>query len=157
MSRDISQSTREEITAPQSGVAFLTLVELSSVELPSTLYFVQNNVNITSNGQEYTAANFKVNIPSQEESTAQETSLTISGIDRVVIEAVRSVTEAVDFTMNIVREDTPDVTELGPFNFKLRGVAYDTYSVTGSLLYEYTLRNNISSMTITSQNFPGLF
>jgi len=161
MARNISQSTREEITAPQSSIAFLTMLVIESTELASPLYFVENNVDVISsayNGsQTYIAANFKVNMPSQEESSTQETSLSISGVNRQIIEIVRTIIDPPNVRMFLIREDVPDDIELGPFVFKLRNVTYDVNSVTGSLLYEYTLRNNVSAMTITSRNFPGLF
>jgi len=161
MARTISASTRAEITAPQSSLAMLSMIVIESTELASPLYFVANNVDVTSaayNGSHvYTASNFKVNMPSQEESSVQETSITLSGINREVIELVRTITNPPTVRTFLIREDTPDDVELGPFIFKLRNVTYDVNSVSGSLLFEYTLRNNISTITITSRNFPGLF
>jgi hypothetical protein len=161
MARDISQSTRDEIVATSSNIAFLTMLVIESTELASPLYFVQNNVDVTSsayNGsQTYVAANFSSTLPNQEESTVQDSSITISGISRQVIEAVRSIGDPPTIRMFVVREDTPNTIELGPFIFKLRNVSYDKSQVTGSLLYEYTLRNNISTITINSRSFPGLF
>ena len=161
MARTISQSTRDEITSTGSVVAFLTCVVIESDELASPLYFIQNNVDVVSsayNGsQTYLAANFKVTLPNQEESTVQDSSISISGVNRQVIEAVRSITTAPTVRTFVIREDTPDDIELGPFIFKLRNISYNKDTVSGSLLYEYTLRNNISTVTINSRSFPGLF
>jgi hypothetical protein len=161
MARTISQSTRDAITSPGSNIAFLTMLVIESDDLASPLYFVQNNVNITStayNGsQTYVAANFKTTLPNQEESSVQDATITISGINRQVIEAMRTVTDVPVIRTFLVRGDTPDTNELGPFIFKLSNVNYDVNSVSGSLIYEYTLRNNISTITVNSRNFPGLF
>ena len=161
MARTISQSTREAISSPGSPIAFLTMVVIESVDLATPLYFVQNNVDVVSsayNGSHtYTAANFKSTFPSQEESSVQDASITISGINRQVIEAIKSVDDIPTIRTFLVREDTPNTVELGPFIFKLGNVNYNVNSVTASLLYEYTLRNNVSTMNINSRNFPGLF
>lgn len=161
MARNISTSTRAGITAPQSALAFLTMLVIESDELSSPLYFVQNNVNVVSSAyggsHTYIAANFSAKVPSQEESKTQETSLSISGVNRQMLEIIRSINSPLQVRMFIVREDSPNTVELGPFLFKLRNITYDVNTVSGSLLHEYTLMNNISSMTITSRNFPGLF
>lgn len=161
MARDISQSTRNEITATGSGVAFLTMLVIESDELASPLYFVQNNVDVVSSayngGHTYVAANFKATLPSQQESKVQDSSITISGINRQVIQAIRTVQGVPTVKMFVVRDDAPDTVELGVFIFKLSNTSYNKDSVTGSLIYEYTLRNNISTITINSRNFPGLF
>lgn len=161
MARSISQSTRDEITAPQSGVAFLQMVELTWSETEDPLYFVQNNVNVVSSAlgtsETYVAANFSIKIPNESESEVQDSSITISGINRQITEIVRSIENPPTIRMFIVREDTPNTIERGPFSFKLRNTNITLNSISGSLLYEYTLRNNISTMSINSQIFPGLF
>ncbi len=161
MARDVSTTTTEDILAPDSTMALLMMLVIESDELDDPLYFVQNNVDVVSsayNGEQtYTAANFTANIPSQEESAVQDTSISISGINRQVVTAIRSITESPDVRMFIIREDTPDTVEVGPWQFKLRDVSYTVDAVTGTLKHEYTLRYNISTITISNQNFPGLY
>jgi hypothetical protein len=161
MARTISQSTREEMNAPQTAMSLIPLLIISSDELTTPLYFTQNNVDVVSSVYDgehtYTAANFTVNMPSQKESTVQDTSITISGINRQVTQVIRSITTAPTVRMVLVREDTPDTLELGPFLFKLREISYNVNSISGQLLHEYILRNYLSKTKITNQNFPGLF
>jgi hypothetical protein len=157
MSRTISQDTRTAITAPQTDKVFLLMLEISSSELVSTLYFVQNNEIITSNSNDYIPVNFSATIPTEEDGKVQDTSISISGINRQVIEAIRSVTDAVDVTMFVIRSDDPDTIEVGPWNFKLRSVTYNVNSVSGSLKYENSLNNNISTIRVTNQTFPGVY
>jgi len=157
MARNVTQATRRAITAPQTDKVFLIMLEISSSELASPLYFVQNNESIVSNGNTYIAVNFSTSLPSEEDGTVQDTSIAISGINRQVIEAIRSIVDPPDVQMFVIRADVPDVIEVGPFNYKLRDATYNATTVTGSLKYETSLQNNISTIKVTNQTFPGVY
>lgn len=156
MARSITQGTRTAIIAPQTDKVFLLMLEITSTELAAPLYFVQNNQNIVSNGNTHLAVNFSATVPTEDDGQVQDTSISISGINRQIIESIRSVTEAVDVSMFVIRSDAPDVTELGPWEFKLRDVTYNVDTVSGSLQYETSLGNNISTIKVTNQTFPGV-
>lgn len=157
MARNVSAITRSALNAPSTDKVFLLMVEITSPQLAQPLYFVQNNENITSNGNEYIAVNFTATPPTQEDGGIQDTTISISGINRQITETIRSITDAPDMSMFIIRSDAPDVVEVGPWNFKLRQVTYDKTTVSGSLQYDTSLRRNISTITVNSLNFPGVF
>jgi len=161
MARNVSAITREALNAPQTDKVFLLMLEIASDQLPEPLYFVQNNEDIERTvatiARTYTAVNFTATPPTQENGSAQDTTITISGINRQIIEAIRSITEAPDMTMFIIRSDAPNVTEVGPWNFKLMQVSYDKTSVSGSLQRKTALNRNLSTITVSTLNFPGAF
>lgn len=155
MARNVSASTREALQASQTDKIFLPLLRIYSDELAEDLYFVQNTENIISNGNTYIAASFSMSLPVQEEGKVQDTTLTISGVNRQITELIRSITSPLDIEMTIIRSDTPDTLEAGPWDFKLRSVTYNVNSISGSLLYETSLRKYISTIRVTNQSFPG--
>lgn len=157
MARNISQTAREALYASQTDEIFLYLLQISSDELTENLYFVQNNENITSNGNEHIAASFSLSLPVQEEGQVQDTSLSISGVNRQMIELIRSIQSPLDVEISIIRANDPDTLEAGPWDFKLRSVSYAQDTVSGSLLFETALRNNASTIKVTNQTFPGAF
>jgi hypothetical protein len=157
MARNISTSSREEILASQSDKVFLLMLKISSDELTTPLYFVQNNEDIVSNGNTYKAIEFSANIPTEDNGKVQDSSISISGITRQVTEAIRSIVNAPDVEMFLVRADIPDIVEGGPWYFKLRSISYDVNTITGSLRYETALNRNLSTIKVTNQTFPAVY
>ena len=157
MARNVTQITREAITAPQTDKVFLLMLEISSSELVETLYFVQNNESILSNGKTYLPVNFSMTLPREESGKVQDTTISISAINRQIIEIVRTIVDPPTITVFIIRSDAPDVVEVGPWSFKLRNISYNVNTMSGNLLFETSLRNNISTIRVSNQTFPGVY
>lgn len=162
MARPVSPETREAVYASQTDKIWLYLVEISSSEFTpvlgtDTLYFVQNNENIVHQSNTYIAVNFSVTSPIQEDGSIQDTSLTISAIDRTVVEAIRSINNAPDIKLFMVRTDDPDTVEVGPWDFKLRQVSYDVKSITGTLMIDSPLDRKASTITVSPFTFPSAY
>jgi len=156
MPRNISASTRLAVTAPQTEKVFLMLIRMYSDELSQDLYFVKNNENIVSNGNTYLATSFNITPPVQEEGNVQDASISIGAVNRQVIEVIRTITK-LKVDMSIIRSDTPDDIEAGPWYFELGNVNYNKEIITGTLLHNVGLRNNISIVKVTNITFPGLY
>lgn len=157
MSRNVTQITREAITAPQTDKVFLLMLEISSSELAQPLYFVQNNESVLSNGNTYIPVNFSMTLPVEESGKVQDTTISISAINRQIIEIVRTIVDPPDIKVFIIRADAPDVIEVGPWDFKLRNISYDVNTMSGNLFFETPLRNNISTIRVSNQTFPGVY
>jgi hypothetical protein len=159
MSRSTSLTLRTAINAEETGEAFLILLDIyhASFGPPTTLRFVNNYTDITSNGNDYIAYPFSITIPSDLEDSLPKVQLTIDNIDRSIMDEIRSLTSAPDVNISVILASDPDTVEAGPFETKLRNVDYNFSAITGDLQAEDILNEPYPGVFFTPDQFPGLF
>jgi hypothetical protein len=156
MSNPISATANQAIREPETKQIFLVLLKISHTDLPSTLYFVNNNENVVSNGDIYEATAFRFTLPYKEGNTIAPAQLIIDNVDRRVVEAVRSITTPADIEASIVLASDPDTYEYGPLELSLTNVSYNASTVSGDLLYVNFLGFNAGVHIMDNIKFPGL-
>lgn len=154
--RTLSAGLVGEMYKQTSGVAYLTLLEISHPNLTETLYFVDNNVEVTHNLQVYSPMDFKFTLRSQGENPV-DASLEIDGVDRSVIQKLRSVSTGLHINVKIVSSLDFDVVEDGPYEFILKGIKYTAYSVKGTLSVEHKLTSSFPQYRFVPKHFPRLY
>lgn len=102
-------------------------------------------------------APFEVNLPTSPEDETVKSVISITNVDRRVIEAVRRAVSTVDVTLHVVLSDDEDAVEAGPWVFQLREVTYDAITVSGTLMYEDWLNEPSPAYNFTPDIFPALF
>lgn len=156
MSRTITTSAKKEIYASETGAVFLTLLQLVHT---STLYFVNNMVDVTYESQVYTAYPFKFNPPKDKEGAKPGASLTLPNIDRSLLAIIRAASSPLTVRAALVMI-LPNGTiskESGWWEFKMKNVSYDMMTINGELEYSLDLDNNCSMMKYNNLTFPGLY
>lgn len=156
MPRAVSSTTREQIQSPNMTKVALVLLTIDHPSLGSPIRVVNNNESITNSEGTFIATAFDFSPPTQEEGKNNSATLTIDNVDRVIVQTIRSLDSAPTVTAKIVMADTPDVTEVGPWEFELRNVNYDLQKVSGSLTYQTYMRDLVSTIRYTSDLFPAL-
>lgn len=155
--RTVSTTAREGMYASQTGEIFLVILEIDHPDLAQPIRVVNNNEAIVSNGDTYLATAFSFILPAQEDGKISNSSLTIDNVDRTIVEVIRTITSFPTVAASVILASDPDVIEAGPFDFQLRNVNYNRNSVTGDLIYESFLRDNLGTVKYKNINFPGLF
>jgi hypothetical protein len=157
VSRSVSTTMEGAITAPETSEIFLTLLDIEHGELPSgTIRVVNNNEDVTANTNTYIATAFQFTPPSQNDEDIQPAKITIDNVDRVIVEAIRTITSPATVTARIVLASDPDTTEVGPFEMVLQNVTYNASTVSGELIYLQYLQENAGTISLDNVNFPGL-
>ena len=134
---------------------FICVIEHTDI---TTLRFVCNKSNVTSNGEVYTAYPFRVDIPPVDSDNQIPTAtLQIDNVDQSIVAAIRGLSTAPTVTVSIILASTPDTVESGPYAFTLKNAHYNAIEVTGALGYEEILNEPFPGDTFNPQNFPGLF
>jgi hypothetical protein len=95
-------------------------------------------------------------LPGQGGDGPGEAQLSIDNTDRVIVDTLRSITDAADVLIEIILADTPDTVEVALPPLKLRDVTYNVSTVTGYLRFE-DLVTEPACETITPSRFPALF
>jgi Domain of unknown function (DUF1833) len=155
--RSLTAATREAFYAAQTGEVFLFLLKLSHEDMVP-MYFVNNTVDVVSNGETYMAFPFDVTPPDDREDTITRIQLVIDNVDRRIVTAVRSIDTPATFTLSIIRAAEPNVLIAGPFECKLRNVTYGALTVSGDLApWENVMDEPFPQHAYTPATAPGLF
>jgi len=156
MSRSTTTALRSAVFAEETAEVFLFLITLSHTDI-TTLYFVNNYKDVTSNGNAHVAFPFQITMPSETEDQLPRVQLNIDNVDRSIIDEIRTLTGPPTLTLSVVLASDPDTIEAGPFEMSLQNVLYNTLTITGNLAGDDILNEPYPGEAYTPQNFPGLF
>lgn len=155
--RQISTTAREAVNASQTDQIFLVILDIDHTDLPAPIRVVNNNESIISNGVTYIPTAFDFILPAQEDGVISNSTLSISNVDRVIVQAIRSISSPPIVTVRVILASDPDTVEAGPFQFTLTDVTYNRNTVSGSLIYQLYVRDNCGTIRYKNNTFPGLF
>ena len=153
----VSVSTQSDMFASSTGEGLLVLLTIDHTDLSVPIRVVNNNVNVTSRGDEFIAYPFDLELPAAAPETAPRARLTIDNVTREIGEAVRSISSSPTVLIEVVRTDDFDTLELAFPLLKLRNVRFDASQVTGDILSEDLQLEPYPAHTFAPSSFPGLF
>lgn len=156
MSRTFSAAALREMLAQTSGEVFHQLLTLSHPSI-TTVRVVDNTEDVDSRGNTYTAFPFSLSLPADATERLPVAELTLSNVDRRLIDEVRSISGPITATLEIVTSTTPDTVEVGPFVFDIISVRFNKETLTATLAYEPILAEPYPADSFDPQHFPGLF
>ena len=156
MSR-ISQGATAAVLAPETEKVFLHLITIETSG-GAALRFVDNNQNITSRGNEYTAAGFTIILPEQTDNAPRPCRLAIDNTDMVIFQTIKqAVGQTVSVSIAVIMADTPDVYERGPLKYLLRNVRATKETIEGEVYDSYLVDRKFPKDTYTPEDFEGMF
>jgi len=157
MARSVSLPAIQASLAQQTDEVFLVLLEVDHPSLGTPIRFVNNNENITSNSNVYTAFPFEVTLPDDQESREPRAELRIDNISREIMDEVRSIQDPLTVTLSVILASSPNTIEWGPLEFLSQGVSYDATRITFSLIYSAFAEEPFPYLVFDQVNFPGMF
>ncbi len=157
MSRQVSAAARAAMFAQETGEVFLELIEISHADLAEPMRFVYNPVAIVHDGHAYQPAAFRYEAPADVEGQARSARLSIDNVNRAVVVVIRSLTSPPTIVAKLVLASSPDVVEVGPYEFLLRNVSYDAATISGELYDGDQGQIACPGITYTPYDFPGLY
>ncbi len=157
MSRTVSASFKQAAFAQQTGDAILELVTIESGYLASPLRVVNNGADVVSNGNTFLASRFGLSLPSSGDDQPPKARLQICNVDRLIVEAIRSIPEAPTVTIEIVMASSLDTVEVSLGDLTFSDITYDAGTIEGALSYEKVLEEPFPGDTFAPHAFPGLF
>lgn len=143
--------------AANTDITPLMLLTISHPDFEQPARVVLNTEDVISRGERYLASYFKATPPLDSGDELASVTLEIDNVDREMTLALRTIQSPPKVTLEVVTNQLPDVVELGPFDFELKDVNYDTLKVTGTLAYEDILNEGFPSGAYNPSDFPGLF
>ncbi|MDD3089024.1 MAG: DUF1833 family protein [Candidatus Omnitrophica bacterium] len=151
----ISEELKQDCFSNESDLP-LVLLTISHASLDDDIRVVNNKEDVVSNGDEYIAFPFEIRLPDSKEDSQPSASLTISNVSREIGLAIRSITTPPEITIQIVRQDTPDIVEAQFVGLRLNNVKYDVLTVTGDLEFEDLTREEYPAVKFSPSIFRAI-
>jgi len=157
MPRTVSLAAIQGAMAQETDEVYLILLAVDHDDLPSTLRFVNNTVDVTSNSDLYTAFPFDVTMPDDTEEKEPLAELRIDNVSRELIDEIRTIQSPPLITLSVILASTPDTIEWGPLEFETQGVTYTALSIIFKLGYSTFIREPFPYRAFDTIGFPGMF
>jgi len=151
----ISDALKEDAFSQESDLP-LVLILIEHDDLSTPIRCVNNKVDITSNGKIFTAFPFEIILPDASEDAPPRAKLRINNVSREIGQAIRTVMTPPSLTIQVVRQDTPDVVEAEFVGMSLTNVTYDSLVVEADLMFEDLTREPYPSLRFNPSYFRGI-
>lgn len=158
MPRVLSERARRSLFSQETADVWVALLTISHPSI-STIRVCTGGADVTSSGQLFSAFPFSITLAGSSEDTIPAARLRIDNVDRRIVEAVRSVAamDPISVGLALVLAETPNVIEVGWFDFALREVRYDSLAVEGTLRHEDIFSDPWPHEVVSPSRFPGIF
>lgn len=160
MARSLSTAAKTALFSADTTVVLPILIEISHTYegASSPIYLACNNETITYDGHDYLPFAFKFSLPAETRDGLSNARLTIDAVDQSIIEVIREITVAPVVTVRAMLCPTEggDPEELVPWRFVLRNVTFDANTISGELIYEDLLVNQMGPLEFTAEVAPGV-
>jgi hypothetical protein len=151
----VSPNLVSAINASSTQQAFLFLLTFTTQT--GVIRVVNNNVDITSRGDLYTAYPFQIVLDADTGDKQPEISLTIDNVDQYLVEMIRGFLDPPSVKLELVLSGTPDTVEKTVDYLRLGNASYDSLSIQGKLIPINILQRKFPAENYTATRFPDLF
>lgn len=158
MSRSFTAQGHRNLLATSADEPFLVLLQITHPDLTTPICVVNDNQNVTSNGNEYIACAFDVTLPDDQDGQIPQATLEVDNIGRELtqwLEYSQGGQGAQCRFMQILRSD-PDTLEFD-MTLDLTGMTITPLRVSGTLGFQNTLALASTIPNFTPTTTPGLF
>lgn len=142
--------------ATSSPVAWLALLTITAAGR-DPLRVVNNSQPVLSRGMTFDPYPFALTLPADDSESLPQVRLTISNIDRRIVEFLRGAATAPTIAIELVTSAFPDLVEKSLTFLALTQVGYDALTVTGTLNVDDFLAQRFPGEGYVPPLFPGLF
>lgn len=153
---DLSNTLIAQMYGQESDDPFLTLMTLTHDNF-DTIRFVNNSVDITSNGNVYEAFPFQITLPADDGEAIKDINITIDNVALELIDELRSITDYIYVKLELVIASNPDLVEVEIAELKIVSIEYNSTTITATLAMDNFLGTDLSNEKYTPSNYPGLF
>lgn len=156
--RNIPLEAWREMTRATASCATPVLMVIDHADLADPIRITDNAVDLTYEGNVYTAWPFKIDLPDETEDSLGEARITISNVHRDIAEVIRGLEASP--TISIVAAYWPDVGVADAMvqnAFVLKDVTTTVDTISGTAWQDDGMEDEAGSITVTPQDFPGAF
>jgi len=152
---EISEDLKKDAWANESSLP-IVLLTISHASLADDIRVANNKIAVTSNDLEYVAFPLQIQLPDSKEDSQPSSKLTISNVSREIGQAIRLISTPPQVTLQVVRQETPDIVEAQFAGMILSNVKYNMMTVTADLVFEDLTREEYPYMKFSPSIFKGI-
>lgn len=138
------------------GGPLVLLLTLSNSDFASTYRYVRDNDDLPSRGNNFVAAGFSLNLPTESENLAT-LDITMENVDQTLIKEMRSTPIPTSVMIEAVFSDFPDDVEFSYDKYIVRRLGFAGTSMTFSCEIEDFLLDAFPKDIVTPNEYPGVF
>jgi len=157
MANQLSPALIAQLYAQESTDPFLLLATLFHPTFSSPIRLVNNNEDIVSNGQTFTAFPMYIRLPVDDGETAREVAIEFDNVSLELIDELRAVTTPIEVELQLILASNPDFIQLSFTDLKLRNVSYNKQRISAKLYMDSFLNVELTSEKYGPAQYPGLF
>ena len=157
MPRNYSNNVLDSLTSEQTSEVYTTLVTVKDNGGSVIARFTDDSQDTEYAGATFIAYPFALTLPDNQEGRETTAQLTLTNVDRQLIDAVRSSDGHLYVNLRVVlASDTTQVMVHYP-DMEMRRLSYTTDTLSGELTYESFLNEPFPKDLMVARHFPGLF
>jgi hypothetical protein len=157
MPRSYSDNLLDSLTSEETSEVYTTLVTVKDNEGTVLARFTDDSVDTTYAGSNFVAYPFSISLPDNQEGRETTAQLTLTNVDRQLIEAVRASTGFLYATLRVVLASDTSIVMVYYPDMEMRRLTYNTDILSGELTYESFLNEPYPKDLMVARHFPGLF
>ena len=156
MPRNISPTAKQKMNDVHSDAVFLWLLTLQNQDI-APIFVVNNNENITSNGQEFIAYPFELVLFDSDGDKLPTMRLSIDNVDRDFLELIIGTTSEITVTADLIEASQPDVIEMSVEGMSLQHVNATANTISGTLVIQNILNTRYPRDVMSRDQYSGLY
>jgi len=156
MARALTTPTLTQLFLQESSDPFLMLVTIQHPSYP-TIRLVNNNADISSRGNIYTALAMKIVLPTDDGESIPKMQIALDNVPIELIDEFRSTTTPANVTIEAILASIPDVVEISITDLALTAIQYDQRKISGTLTLNDFFNQRIPGELYSPQYYPGMF
>ncbi|MCK5020950.1 MAG: DUF1833 family protein [Candidatus Peribacteraceae bacterium] len=153
---DMSAPAIEAMLNEETGEVMLVFLDIA-VPGGTTIRVVNNWESVTRLTEEYLSYRFEISLPNEADEGIPVVSLTIDNVDLIIIEHLLSVTEPIPVEMNVALASSPNITEAGPFIFKIVDVQWTPENITAEMTFDDVMTEVYPGYRVIPSTHPAAF
>ncbi len=159
MPRELTSSFKQSTSRVDNFDYPIFIVEINHSSFATPVRFCDNNEDITSNGNVYTAIGMKVEVPSDSDSTTEiSATISIDNVGRTLVAALESTGGLVGAKITLGQILLSDLNSIMlSAKFNLVNITMSLTSVTGTLTRPDISNTKSVQIIYTQETSPGLF
>jgi hypothetical protein len=157
VSRTLTQKFIEVTQALATGESALFLLTIDHPSWAQPLRVVQNQQDITSRGEVFTAYAFDLTLAADNSKTLPAMQLTLDNVDRSLIQQIRALPSSPTIVVELIISSEPDSPEISFPDMEMKQISYDANSIRTQIIVADILNVSYPKGKINPSNYPGLY
>lgn len=157
MSRTLSDTATDAVLAESTSEVFLELLTIEEATLSTPIRVVNDTVDVTSNGDTYTACAFRVVRPTDDGQSLPSLQLEIDNVSLELIPIIVGLTPPITASVELVLASDPDTIEVPAVTINVREIKANSQTISASVVEDDWLSSRWPKDEYDMSHYRGLY